>query len=58
MAAREKSDTVMAVILRDYWPTGDDLDRVRAGTVQAVTKDELIAGMESGVMKRVDPEAN
>lgn len=46
------ADTVAAEVLRDYWPTDRDEDRVRAGTVVQVTKDALIAGLEAGVLKR------
>lgn len=46
------ADTVAAEVLRDYWPTDSDDDRVRAGTIVQVTKDALIAGLEAGVLKR------
>ena len=47
------ADTVAAEVLRDYWPTGEDLDRVRAGTIVQVTKDALIDGMEKGILRKV-----
>lgn len=49
----KKPETVAARVLRDFWPTDSQEDRVREGSVIEVTKDELIAGMESGVMERV-----
>lgn len=47
--------TVRGEVLRDYWIRADeDGGRVRAGTIVNVTKDELIAGMEKGLLRRVD----
>lgn len=48
-----KEETVKARVLRDFWPTGDDKDRVRAGAIIDVTKDTLIDGLEAGVLERV-----
>lgn len=48
-------ETVQAVVLRDYWTKAEeDGGRVREGTVVDVTKDELIAGMEKGLLRRAD----
>ena len=49
----KKSATVSARVIRDYWPTENEADRVRAGTVAEVSKDALIDGMEKGVLERV-----
>ena len=45
-------EAVQALVLRDYWTSGDDEGRVRAGTIVDVTKDELITGMERGILRR------
>jgi hypothetical protein len=42
--------TVKALVLRDFWPTEDN--RVRAGTIIDVTKDELILGLERATLAR------
>ena len=47
------AETVAAEVLRDYWPTDSDEDRVRAGSIIQVSKDQLIAGLENGILKRV-----
>ncbi len=47
-----KSDTIKAKVLRDYWPTEHEIDRVRAGSVIDVTKDEMIDGLEKGILVR------
>ena len=44
---------VRVVVLRDFWPTDDDADRVRAGAVIDVTADEAMDGLESGTMARM-----
>ncbi len=49
----DKPETVKARVLRDFWPTDNDLDRVKAGAVVEVSKDALIEGMEKGVLERV-----
>lgn len=46
-------EKVKARVLRDYWPTGNDKDRVVAGTVIEVSKDDLIDGLEKSVLERV-----
>lgn len=43
---------VRVVVLRDYWPTANDLDRVRQGSLIEVTPDEAMDGIEAGTMKR------
>ena len=50
-----KAETVRAEVMRDYWTKADeDGGRVRAGSIVDVTKDQLIAGMETGLLRRVD----
>ena len=46
------AEMVQAIVLRDYWTAADEAGRVRAGTVVDVTKDELIAGLEGGLLAR------
>ena len=50
MAAKKDDETVLAVILRDYW----DADEARhcAGEIVEVSKDALIDGMEKGILAR------
>lgn len=48
-----EKDTVKVRVLRDFWPTENEKDRVRAGTIIEVTKDTLIDGMEKGILERV-----
>lgn len=43
---------VKARVLRDFWPSDDERDRVRAGTIIDVTTDVLIDGMEKGILER------
>lgn len=45
--------TVKARVLRDFWPTENELDRVKAGTEIEVSMETLIDGMEKGIMERV-----
>ncbi len=45
-----------ARILRDFWPTDRDEDRVRAGTIIEVDTDTLVDGLERGILKRVKDE--
>lgn len=44
---------VKARVLRDFWPTDNELDRVTAGTIIDVTTETLIDGMEKGILERV-----
>ena len=43
-------------ILRDFWPTDRDEDRVRAGTIIEVDTDTLVDGLERGILERVKDE--
>lgn len=47
------SDLIAARVLRDYWPTEDQLDRVRKGAIVEVTAGDLINGMENGTLERI-----
>ena len=49
----KKEETVQARVLRGYWPTDDQNDRVRKGSIVEVSKDALIEGMEKGFLERV-----
>lgn len=57
LAALLKANTqtagVMCIVQRDYWPTDNEMDRVRKGTIVEVTADEAMDGMESGLLARV-----
>lgn len=44
---------MLARVLRDYWTADGDEGRVRAGSVREVTAEEMIAGLEAGVLERV-----
>lgn len=46
------SDKVKVRVLRDFWPTENEADRVRAGMIKEVSKDELIDGLERGILER------
>jgi hypothetical protein len=48
--------TVQARVLRDFWPTENELDRVKAGAVVDVSMETLIDGMEKGILERVKDE--
>jgi len=50
MATEKK---VLARVLRDFWPTDKDEDRVTAGTQIEVTMEALIDGMEKNILERV-----
>lgn len=43
---------VRMVVLRDFWPTDNDEDRVRAGAIVDVTPDEAMDALEIGTMER------
>lgn len=45
-----------ARVLRDFWPTNNENDRVRAGTIVEVDADAMIQGLESGILERVKDE--
>lgn len=50
----EKAEKLTKVrILRDFWPTDNDEDRVRAGTEMEVDTETLINGLENGILERV-----
>jgi len=49
----QEEETVEARVLRGYWPTEKQEDRVRKGQIVSVTKDALIDGMEAGLLERV-----
>lgn len=40
-------------ILRDFWPTENEADRVRAGTITEVDMETLVDGLEKGILERV-----
>ena len=46
-------EKVKARVKRDFWPSDNEQERVRAGSMIDVTKDVLIDGMEKGVLERV-----
>lgn len=48
--------TMKARVLRDYWPTDKETDRVRAGTVIEVSVETMMDGMEKGILERVKDE--
>lgn len=43
-------------ILRDFWPTDNEMDRVRAGTVTEVNMETLVDGLERGILERIKGE--
>lgn len=49
---QKQEKKIAAEVLRDYWPTEKQTDRVRKGRIVEVTPEDLIAGMESGTLKR------
>ena len=53
LAALLPGNGVQAVVVRDFWPTDDEEDRVCAGQVITVSKDDLISGLEKGTLARV-----
>lgn len=48
-----KAQTVACEVLRDYWPTEDQNDRVRAGTIVDLDPMEAIDKIEAGMVRRV-----
>jgi hypothetical protein len=50
-----ESGQVRMVVLRDFWPTENEADRVRANSVIDVTAEEAMDGLESGNMARFKP---
>ncbi len=51
MTSKEK--TIAAEVLKDYWPTDNQQDRIRKGQIVEVTAERLIEGMENNTLKRV-----
>lgn len=45
--------TLQFEVQRDYWPTDNQQDRVRAGTIVEMTAEDAIPGLENGSLKRV-----
>lgn len=45
--------TIRCTVVRDFWPTENDEDRVRAGTMIEVTAEEALDGIEAGTLARV-----
>jgi len=45
--------TIRCLVMRDFWPTDAEEDRVRAGTMIEVTAEEALDGIESGTLSRV-----
>ncbi len=43
-------------ILRDFWPTENETDRVHAGTVLEVNTETLVDGLERGILERIKDE--
>lgn len=53
MARTPKTEeTVLAIVMRDFWTGEDDESRQRAGKMIEVSKDDLIAGLEAGTLAR------
>ena len=48
-----KSNLVTCEVLRGYWPTENQEDRVRKGDIIEVTPEQAMDGLESGMLKRV-----
>ena len=48
------AETVKAEGLRDYWVAADEAGRIRAGSIVEVSKDDLIAGLEKGLLRRAE----
>lgn len=56
MAPRKDTEaTIDCVVLRDFWVTADD--RKRAGTIVALSLDEALDKIESGIVMRHRPKA-
>jgi hypothetical protein len=53
MEANMAEKTVKARVLRDFWPSENEMDRVRAGSIVDVSMETLVDGMEKGVLERV-----
>lgn len=44
---------ILCRVLRDFWPTDSQEDRVRKGEMVEVTIDQALDGVESGALQRV-----
>lgn len=44
---------VICRVLRDFWPTDDENDRVRKGEIVEVDTDAAFLGIETGTLERV-----
>jgi len=53
-AVETAAETVKAEVLRDYWVAADEAGRIRAGSIVEVSKDDLIAGLEKGLLRRAE----
>ena len=51
--AKAQPATVTCEVLRDYWPTDDQSDRVRKGTMVDVTMEAALDGIEAGALRRI-----
>lgn len=49
-----EAETVKAEVLRDYWVAADEAGRIRAGSIVEVSKDDLISGLEKGLLRRAE----
>lgn len=45
--------TVKCRVLRDYWPTENQMDRVRKGDIIEATLEQALDGVEAGNLERV-----
>lgn len=50
---RKETETVACVVLRDYWPTENEEDRVRAGQIVHLEPMDALDKVESGMVSRV-----
>lgn len=47
-----KAEKMQFIVMRDFWPTDSQEDRVRKGTVVEMDPAEAIEGIEKGALKR------
>lgn len=52
-AAKADVKLVTCEVLRDYWPTDNQEDRVRKGVIVEVSVEAAMDGLESGALKRI-----
>jgi len=50
---KEAVKLVTCEVLRDYWPTDNQNDRVRKGKIVEVPVEAALDGVESGALKRI-----